>query len=354
MHSVVGGIVGILRVSWHLLDEAALYVLFGLFVSGLIQIFIKPESIARHLGPQRVKSVVLAALFGVPLPLCSCGVIPTAISLRKQGASKGATLSFLISTPESGIDSIAISFALLDPIMTVFRPLAAFVTGVVAGVVENLFPDYRETVLEREGANGCVFCADDCHEEKNGHDHEKDHNHSAGFKLKKGMEYAFVELLGDIGLWLLGGILVAGVISYFVPESLVANYLGYGWQAMVVMLLVGIPLYICATASTPIAAASGERFESGSGLRVPVGRTGHKRSNNHDGHAFSGEAGHGRLSSFDRGMCARFGDTAQPNLPWVRDRGSGSPRPGRGDCPSLAKGCDGDSTARADREGGHP
>jgi uncharacterized membrane protein YraQ (UPF0718 family) len=246
-------ILGILTESWHLLDEAALYVLFGLVISGLIQASIRPEGVARHLGPQRFRSVLLAALFGVPLPLCSCGVIPTAISLRRQGASKGATLSFLISTPESGVDSIAVSFALLDPLMTFFRPVGAFFTGLVAGIAENLFPDYRETVLEGEGKDSCVYCADeDCNED---HDHNTDHNHSWVFRLTRGVRYAFVELLGDIGLWLLGGVLIAGVISYFVPESLVTSYLGYGWTPMLVMLVVGIPLYICATASTPIAAA---------------------------------------------------------------------------------------------------
>lgn len=235
---------GLIGEIWHTFNDAALYILFGIFIAGLIQIFVDKEKIARHLGKPGIRSVVLAAILGVPLPLCSCGVIPTAISLRKSGASKGAALSFLISTPESGIDSIAISFALLDPLMTIFRPVAAFVTAIVAGISENIFgkKDNGET---KEGADTCIFCEDE----------DDDHNHSLPHKLKYGIRYAFVNLLGDIAKWLTLGIVIGGVISYFVPHEFIENYLGSGWQAMLIMLVIGIPLYVCASASTPIAAA---------------------------------------------------------------------------------------------------
>ena len=241
---IISMLTGLIKEIWHTIDEASLYILFGIFVAGLIQMFVDKDKIARHLGGRGIKSVLLAAICGIPLPLCSCGVIPTAISLKKNGASKGATLSFLISTPESGVDSIAISYALLDPLMTIFRPIAAFVTAIIAGILENIFGK-KEKDVTSSPIDSCVFC--------NGED--KGHNHSLIQKFKYGMRYAFVDLLGDISKWLMLGIVIAGIISYFVPQSVIENYLGHGWQAMLIMLIVGIPLYICATASTPIAAA---------------------------------------------------------------------------------------------------
>lgn len=235
---------GLFKEIWHTFSEAAPYILFGTFVAGLIHIFFDREKIIRHLGKPGFRSVFLAALFGIPLPLCSCGVLPTAMSLRKSGASKGATLSFLISTPETGVDSIFLTYALLDPLMTVFRPFAALITALAAGVSENLFGK-KERPAAPAKEESCVFC-----EEK-----EHKHEHSLFSKFTHSMRYAFVALLGDIALWLTIGIIIGGAISYFIPTGIIDNYLGYGWPAMFIMLLMGIPLYICASASTPIAAA---------------------------------------------------------------------------------------------------
>ena len=135
---------GILSESWLILNDSALYVLFGFFMAALAKAFIPENMIARHLGKDDLSSVLKASLFGAPLPLCSCGVIPAAIGLRKQGASKGSTTAFLISTPESGIDSVAITWALLDPIMTIARPVAAIFTATVAGVLVNAMPAKKE------------------------------------------------------------------------------------------------------------------------------------------------------------------------------------------------------------------
>jgi len=235
---------GLLREVWHTFDDASFYILFGIFIAGLIQVFVDKDKIAKHLGKPGFKSVLLAAIFGIPLPLCSCGVIPTAISLKKNGASKGAVLSFLISTPESGVDSIAISYALLDPLMTVFRPVAAFITAIVAGISENIFGEKNKDAFAQQ-ADSCIFC------------YEKDHKHKHDLisRFRYGMRYAFIDLLGDIAKWLTIGIVIGGIISYFVPQSFIENFLGSSWQSMLVMLAVGIPLYICASASTPIAAA---------------------------------------------------------------------------------------------------
>jgi len=232
---------------WHVFNEASIYILFGLFLAGLIHAFIKKDKIARHLGKNNFQSVLKAALIGIPLPLCSCGVIPTAMGLRKSGASKGSTLSFLISTPESGIDSLALSFALLDPIMAIFRPIAAFFTAITAGVSENIFGLDKDKHV-KESEQSCSSCPDD--EVIN-----DEHHHSFKQKFQSGMKFAFWDLLGDIGKWFAIGITIAGVISFFVPDSLISNYLSSGWQAMFLMLLMGIPMYVCASASTPIAAA---------------------------------------------------------------------------------------------------
>jgi len=174
------------------------------------------------------------------------------VSLRKQGATNGATTAFLISTPESGVDSIAITYALLDPIMTVARPFVAFVTAAVAGISENLF--------DRKGGNqritpdlscpvdGCCS-GDDCDPEV----HSRHHTFLE--KIKAGIGYAFGELWEDIAKWFLFGLLLAGLITVLIPDDIFSRYLGPGLPAMLLMLIVGIPLYICATASTPIAAA---------------------------------------------------------------------------------------------------
>src|SRR3990172_12964034 len=141
MTTIVDIFKGVSTATWDILLDSAPFLLFGFFIAGLIKLFMSDALISKHLGKRGPGSVLRAALIGVPLPLCSCGVIPVAIGLRKQGATKGATSSFLISTPESGVDSIAVSYALLDPIMTVFRPLSAFLTAIIAGLLENRFGD---------------------------------------------------------------------------------------------------------------------------------------------------------------------------------------------------------------------
>lgn len=134
-------VVGILAESWDILVESAPYVLFGFFAAGLLKAYLPEKAVARHLGQSDAISVLKASLFGIPLPLCSCGVIPAAIELRKQGASKGSTAAFLVSVPETGVDSIAITWALLDPVMTIIRPVASFFTATVTGLLINRVPE---------------------------------------------------------------------------------------------------------------------------------------------------------------------------------------------------------------------
>jgi uncharacterized membrane protein YraQ (UPF0718 family) len=163
-----------------------------------------------------------------------------AISLRKSGASRGATLAFLISTPETGLDSIMLSFALLNPFIAIFRPIAALLTALTAGIVENAFDRTKDQPVKEAPKDCCS------HEE---------HSSSWGKRIQNSFHSSFVELLGDIAPWLLLGLVLSGVISYLIPSSVIEKFLGPGLGSMLLMLAVGIPLYICASASTPIAAS---------------------------------------------------------------------------------------------------
>lgn len=242
----------VLRESWHLLLESSIYILFGLAVSGLLRIFLSPNAVSRHLGQSRFKSVFKAAFLGIPIPLCSCGVLPAAVSLRKQGANRGATTAFLISTPESGVDSIAITYALMDPLMTIARPLVAFLTAAVAGLTENaLEKEDRHRAVAPDLSCPVDACCDgqDC----TPGDHSRHHSFSE--KLSAGFRYALTEVWEDMAPWFMIGLILAGLITFVVPDDFIAQHLGGGISSMLLMLAVGIPLYICATASTPIAAA---------------------------------------------------------------------------------------------------
>ena len=246
-------IINILSESWHLLLEASVYILFGMLIGGMLKVFLNPSFVANHLGKGRFMSVIKAALFGIPIPLCSCGVLPAAASLKKQGANNGATTAFLISTPESGVDSIAITYALLDPIITVARPVSAFITAVAAGISENLLHSQKEEDWKRVVDKSCPI--DNCCDGQDCPPEEHARHHSFGEKLRAGFKYTVDDLWGDLAGWFFAGLLLAGIISALIPQELMTRYLGGGLHSMLIMLLVGIPMYICATASTPVAAA---------------------------------------------------------------------------------------------------
>ncbi len=242
-------ILGILQEAYFLLNKMSVYLLFGFVFAGVLHIFMKEGAIAKHLGKNSFGSVVKASLFGVPLPLCSCGVLPAALSLKKEGASNGAVLAFLVSTPTTGIDSIFATFALLGGVFATYRVIACFVAGLFAGVMGNIFlrDDKHEasTTVALEPQK-CKLCDDHKCSTK---------THNISEKIKGVFTYAFGDLLDDAGSWLLMGLLIGGAITYFLPQEIVTNYLGRGWQAMFIMLLVGIPMYVCATGSIPIVAS---------------------------------------------------------------------------------------------------
>ncbi len=238
---------------WDLLLESSPYILFGLLCSALLRMFLKTEHVINHLGTGRIMPVLKAAFFGIPIPLCSCGVLPAAITLQKQGANKGATTAFLISTPESGIDSISITYALLDPIMTIARPFAGFIMGSCAGILENLLNRDLPTPTLQNTPNSC--CTDNaCKKDIPSSTQAEQHLHKTS-NFSQSLKYAFIDVWEDMVVWFFIGISFAGLAMSIIPDDFFSNYLGSGLSAYFIMLLFGLPIYVCATASTPIAAA---------------------------------------------------------------------------------------------------
>lgn len=252
MQEVATIVSSVLMASWGVLLESAPFVLLGFFVAGLIKAFLPDDFVATHLGGNGIKSIIKASAFGVPIPLCSCGVLPAAAGLKKQGAGDGAVASFLISTPETGVDSIAVSYALLDPLMTVFRPVAAFFTAIAAGIAVS-FTDKmngKTDASEAVTSFGDATCTSTCCCSQ-----KKPKKRTLSEKFREGMHFAFGDLLKDVGAWLFVGIVLAGLISVFVSPEIVSSYFSNEYLSMALMLVVSVPLYVCATASTPIAAA---------------------------------------------------------------------------------------------------
>ncbi len=223
---------------WSTIGEMAPYLLFGFMIAGILHVLISPRFVETQLGGPGFWPVFKASLFGVPLPLCSCGVIPVAASLRRHGASKGATASFLLSTPQTGVDSIFVTYSLLGPVFAVVRPIAALVSGLLGGSIVGL-------------GEGNAPGSDGPSPKQKGDDSYP--------PLKRDfaevMRYAFIVLPRDIAKPLLIGLVLASAISVWVPENFVEQTIGAGVGAMFFMMLLGIPLYVCATASVPIAAA---------------------------------------------------------------------------------------------------
>ncbi len=242
----------VLYESWQLFLQSAPYMLFGLLIGGLLKVFLSADYVAKHLGRGRFSSVVKASVLGIPIPLCSCGVLPAAASLKKQGANKGATAAFLISTPESGVDSISITYALLDPVMTIARPVSAFVSAMVAGIGINVFlkQEKRDDKHSLPAMASSCDCPGTCSTVL-----QNKAPQGLSSKVKEGLQYAAIDIWGDLAGWFFIGLLAAGLITVLIPDEAIAAYLGGGLGSMLLMLCLGIPLYICATASTPIAAA---------------------------------------------------------------------------------------------------
>ncbi len=211
------------------------WLVLGFLIAGLLHVFFPDGKINKLLGGSNMKSVIRAALIGIPLPLCSCGVIPTGVSIHKNGASKGASVSFLISTPQTGVDSILVTYSLLGLPFAVVRPFAALITGVFGGALTNKFETQKE--LDTTPIVSSIQV-----------DLKKNHS------LYTVFHYAFIEFLEDIAKWLVIGLLIAALIAVFIPDYFFATYIQNDFLGMVIILLASIPVYVCATSSVPIAA----------------------------------------------------------------------------------------------------
>lgn len=232
----------------------------GFSVAGLMKAFVPSQVLAKHLGEPGLLATVKAALLGAPLPLCSCGVIPAALGLRRSGASKAATTSFLISTPETGVDSVTVSYAMMGPFMAIIRPIAAISTAITAGLLVG--SDKNDHALQSsEPVQSCCASktaepepepasAESCCSKVSEENRAAD---SIGNRLRDSMKFTFVDLIRDISLWLMIGLGIAALVKTYVPTEFLTQW-GDGFMAFVVMALIGVPMYICALASTPIAA----------------------------------------------------------------------------------------------------
>lgn len=234
-------ITNIITESWQVLGQMAPYLLLGFLVAGVLSVCISPEWVERHLGGRGLGPVLKASLFGVPLPLCSCGVIPVSASIYRHGATRAATTSFLLSTPQTGVDSIAVTYALLGPIFAIFRPIAALLTGLIGGGLVQFFDEPNGIDIGDESKP--THCTEACCVGKTKRN-----------ILLRVLHYGFVILPRDIGLALLVGILIAGAMAAIVPQDHLAAYIGGGVLSILLMMAAGVPVYVCATASVPIAA----------------------------------------------------------------------------------------------------
>ncbi len=233
-----GMVMQVIEAFWDTALQMAPWLLFGFLAAGLLSLFFTPEAVCRRLGRGAGKrAVLLAVLLGVPLPLCSCGVLPMAVGLRKGGASKGATAAFLISTPQTGVDSFFATYSLLGGVFAWIRPVVALITGLIGGFWVDALDATPE--LPAETARSYVAPTD-----------------RWGKRLWGAVQYGFGRLLADVAPALLVGLLLSAMILAFVPTQFFAEYaLGSDWVAFPVMLLIGMPMYVCSTASIPVALA---------------------------------------------------------------------------------------------------
>ncbi len=270
---------------WQLSVAMAPYILFGLLFAGILHELVPDSIVTKHLGKDNVSSVVKSTVFGIPLPVCSCGVIPLATSIKKSGASKGATLSFLISTPITGVDSILATYGIFGWIFTLYRAVTSMVIAMVAGILTNIFdkeearglasddllqsnessagltPDGTKqkpsfstlkpqttsfTMKAPAKEESCGTGTGSCCSADNATDKK--------FSFMAAMKYAFVTLLGDIAKPLFWGLLLGALITVAIPDNLSEVLKAYSWLSYLIVIIIAVPMYVCATASLPIAA----------------------------------------------------------------------------------------------------
>lgn len=235
---ILDSILYFLKEIAYFFNEIAIYLVFGFVVAGILHVLFPERFIIKHIGQNNLRSVLKATLGGIPLPLCSCGVIPVAASLRKKGAARGSTLSFLVATPQIGVDSFLVTYSLIGWVFGVFRIVASFITALAAGIISNFTS--KEEVTESKSS---------------GTDARVEDRSTTAERARGIVAYIQYELLGSFANYLMLGILIAGAITVFVPDAFFENYMSNPLYSMLLMLVAGIPMYVCATASTPIAAS---------------------------------------------------------------------------------------------------
>ncbi len=227
--------------TWNLIAEMAPYLIFGFLVSSLLFRLIHPEAVERLLGKPGLSTVVKSCLIGIPMPLCSCSVIPIAASLRKNGASRGSTAAFISSTPQTGVDSIFATYSLMGGLFTAVRVVVAFISGIITGFLIEL--SCNRTNQSQETSANNIQVSDCCTSKPS----------RPG--LKESLHYGFVKLPAELAIALIVGLVLAGLITTLLPGDLFQGSFSYGPAAFLIATLIGLPLYICATASIPMAYA---------------------------------------------------------------------------------------------------
>ena len=240
--------------TYRIVLDSGFFILLGFFLAGVLHELVDTARIGRALGERSLKAILKAAVIGGPLPLCSCGVLPMAVALRKKGASREATVSFLVSTPETGEEAILLTYGLLGPVMAVARPVIAVVTAVVAGLVSLVAGGAdegagKEAAEPTAGADSCVdpACA--------GPPAEPARSGTWKERLGRIVRYGFVTMVDDLAFWMLLSFVGTGLLSALLPPDFFLRFLPWPLLTMTLMALVGIPMYVCASASTPVAAA---------------------------------------------------------------------------------------------------
>lgn len=238
-------LLNVLEATWQVLLASSGWILVGLLLAGLMEELIPRTLISRHLAGERVPAILKAALIGAPLPLCSCSVLPAAAALRRTGAGRGPTAAFLVSTPETGVDSISTTWALFDPLTTLMRPVAAVISAFGTGILVSRFggpAPARTPDDSNEQAPDCCPLPESSPEPK----------HSL---LRRSLTKAFGPLSADLAIWLSLGLFLAGLAGALVPADLLSHSGSALWGQYALALVAGVPVYVCATASTPLAAA---------------------------------------------------------------------------------------------------
>ncbi len=233
-------VLNVLQAVLGIVNEMSPYLLLGFLLAGIMHAFIPDGWYTKYLSGDTFRSVVNAAIFGVPLPLCSCGVIPTAMSLRREGASKGAVVSFLIATPQTGVDSIFATYSLMGLPFAIVRPIAALFTAIIGGTFVTLgetTDNGQQTTDKKTDAASALPLR------------------GLGDRVLEALKFGFVEMMEDIGKWLVVGLIVAGLITVLVPDSFFEVFKDNTLLSMLLVLCVSVPMYICATGSIPIAVA---------------------------------------------------------------------------------------------------